>query len=87
VPGTERLTERVSAFARLDRMFDANPEGDRIPNLAFDPGAASNLAILGGGVPRPALGAAAEPFRALAAALGAGGLARVAPREPRASSQ
>jgi len=28
-------------------MFDPNPEGDKVPYLAFDPGAASNLAILG----------------------------------------
>lgn len=39
--------EDLSALLRVDRMFDPNPEGDRIPYLPFDTTAESMLVIAG----------------------------------------
>ncbi len=41
------LTEKLNLLTRLDRMFDPNPDGDRIAYLPFDPTAESSLVILG----------------------------------------
>lgn len=41
------VRDDVSALVRIDRMFDPNPEGDRIPYLPFDPTAESMLLIAG----------------------------------------
>lgn len=38
---------RLHLLARVDRMFDPNPEGDKIPYLPFDPTARSTLAMGG----------------------------------------
>jgi hypothetical protein len=41
--GIFNLSPRTSLIARYDRMFDPNPEGNRIAFLPFDPNASSNL--------------------------------------------
>lgn len=41
------VRDDVSALLRVDRMFDPNPEGDRIAYLPFDPTAESMLVIAG----------------------------------------
>ncbi|MCA1732881.1 MAG: OprO/OprP family phosphate-selective porin, partial [Acidobacteria bacterium] len=41
------LRENLNLIARVDRMFDPNPEGDRIAYLPFDPTAESTLLIAG----------------------------------------
>jgi len=41
------LRENISLLGRVDRMFDPNPEGDRIPYLPFDKTSKSTL-FLGG---------------------------------------
>lgn len=38
---------RMKVFVRVDRMFDPNPEGDRISYLPFSPRADSTLALTG----------------------------------------
>ncbi len=42
-----KLSERAWVLGRVDRMFDANPEGEKIPYLPFDPRAASLLVVAG----------------------------------------
>lgn len=42
-----KVAETAWLFGRVDRMFDPNPEGDKIPYLPFDPRARSLLAIFG----------------------------------------
>ena len=42
-----KLKEDMSLLARLDQMFDANPDGASIPYIPFDPTAESTLALLG----------------------------------------
>lgn len=42
-----RLAERLNALARVDRMFDANPEGGKVPYLPFDPKARSVFVVAG----------------------------------------
>lgn len=42
-----KLSEKAWVLGRVDRMFDANPEGAAIPYLPFDLRAASLLAIVG----------------------------------------
>lgn len=41
------LRENLNLIARVDRMLDPNPEGDRIAYLPFDPTAESTLVIAG----------------------------------------
>ena len=41
------IRPRAIAIARVDRMFDPNPEGALIPYLPFDPTSASTLVIAG----------------------------------------
>jgi hypothetical protein len=41
------LRENLNLIARVDRMFDPNPEGERIAYLPFDPTAKSTLVIAG----------------------------------------
>ena len=41
------LRPRLAALLRVDRMFDPNPEADRIPYLRLDPSASSTLVIAG----------------------------------------
>ncbi|HEX8617857.1 MAG TPA: hypothetical protein VF911_09765, partial [Thermoanaerobaculia bacterium] len=45
--GVCNLSARLALIGRVDRMFDSNPEGDRIPYLPFDPTRASTLYIAG----------------------------------------
>ena len=45
--GALRLSERTWLLGRVDRNFDANPEGDRIPYLPLDPEASSWLYLAG----------------------------------------
>jgi len=42
-----RLREKVNLLARLDKMFDPNPDGDGISYIPFDSTADSTLALLG----------------------------------------
>lgn len=42
-----RLVPKAWALARFDRMFDPNPEGDKIPYIPFAKNARSNLFLLG----------------------------------------
>lgn len=42
-----RLGEKLNVLARVDRMFDANPEGAKIPYLPFDPNARSVFVVAG----------------------------------------
>lgn len=42
-----KLSEKAWLLGRVDRMFDANPEGAAIPYLPFDPRTPSLLAIVG----------------------------------------
>lgn len=41
------VRENLNLIARVDRMFDPNPEGDRIAYLPFDPTGESTLVIAG----------------------------------------
>ncbi|HYK00629.1 MAG TPA: hypothetical protein VE974_02655 [Thermoanaerobaculia bacterium] len=41
------LNDTYALIARIDRMFDPNPEGDRIPYLPFDPTRESTLFLAG----------------------------------------
>lgn len=41
------LAEKVTGFARVDRMFDANPEGERIPYVPFSNEARSLFSVVG----------------------------------------
>ena len=41
------VRENLNLIARVDRMFDPNPEGNRIAYLPFDPTAESSLVIAG----------------------------------------
>ncbi len=43
----QRIMKRVSAIVRYDRMFEPNPEGDRIPYIPFDTESGSNLLLIG----------------------------------------
>jgi hypothetical protein len=45
--GVVAVANRVSLLARVDRIFDPNPEGDRIAYLPFDPTTESTLFIAG----------------------------------------
>ncbi|GIV61936.1 MAG: hypothetical protein KatS3mg044_0802 [Rhodothermaceae bacterium] len=45
--GAARLSERVNAFARFDRMFDSNPDAGRIAYLPFFATGRSNLILAG----------------------------------------
>lgn len=45
--GWVKMGERATFLGRLDRMFDPNPEGDRIPYLPFDPSARSTFVLAG----------------------------------------
>jgi hypothetical protein len=42
-----KLKEDMNLLARLDQMFDPNPDGAEIPYLPFDPTAESTFALLG----------------------------------------
>lgn len=42
-----KLKENMNLLARLDQMFDPNPDGDSIPYIPFDPTAESTLALVG----------------------------------------
>lgn len=41
------VRDGLKAFARVDRMFDPNPQGDRIPYIPFSPRAESTFAVAG----------------------------------------
>jgi len=41
------LRPNLAVVVRIDRMFDPNPDGDRIPYLPFDPTSESTLLIAG----------------------------------------
>jgi len=41
------MSEKTWLFARVDRNFDANPEGDRIAYIPFDPTAANTFVVAG----------------------------------------
>lgn len=41
------ISEHFNIFARVDRMFDPNPEGDKIPFIPFDPTAKSTFVVAG----------------------------------------
>ena len=41
------IRPNMAAIVRVDRMFDPNPDGDRIPYLPFDPTSKSTLMIGG----------------------------------------
>lgn len=45
--GTFEVRPAVTLLARVDRVFDPNPEAGRIPYLPMDPGSASTLFIAG----------------------------------------
>ncbi len=45
--GVRKFNEKVSGFARYDRMFDPNPEGDKISYIPFDPTAKSHFILVG----------------------------------------
>ncbi len=45
--GVHRFNEKVTGFARYDRMFDPNPEGDKISYIPFDPTAKSHFILAG----------------------------------------
>lgn len=45
--GSWKPADRLLVIGRVDRNFDPNPEGDRLPYLPFDPTAGSNLGIFG----------------------------------------
>lgn len=47
VHGAAELREKLSAFARVDRMFDANSKGDQISYIPFDTTSKSILVIGG----------------------------------------
>jgi len=41
------ISDQFNIFARVDRMFDPNPEGDKIPFIPFDPTAKSTFILAG----------------------------------------
>jgi hypothetical protein len=41
------IAENLNLFSRIDRMFDANPDGDKIPFIPFDTTSKSILFIAG----------------------------------------
>ena len=45
--GAGRFTEKVWGFVRFDRMFDKNPDGNKISYIPFDPTAKSNFIVSG----------------------------------------
>ncbi|MEE8368748.1 MAG: hypothetical protein V3S30_10575 [Thermoanaerobaculia bacterium] len=45
--GVYAVNEKVNVLGRIDRMFDANPDGAKISYLPFDPTAESTLALVG----------------------------------------
>lgn len=45
--GVLEVKEKITLLARVDRMFDPNPDGDRIAFIPFDPTARSTLVLLG----------------------------------------
>jgi len=45
--GAVKLGDRTTFLGRLDRVFDPNPEGDKIPYLPFDPSARSIFLLAG----------------------------------------
>jgi len=45
--GIARIDEKNFLIARLDRMFDPNPDGRKIPYLPFDPRAKAAFGLLG----------------------------------------
>jgi hypothetical protein len=42
-----QVAQKAWVYGRVDRMFDPNPEGDKIPYLPFDPRARSLLVVFG----------------------------------------
>lgn len=45
--GVTKLTEKITGFARFDKMFDPNPDAGRIAYLPFNADASSNLLLFG----------------------------------------
>ncbi|MFQ5720461.1 MAG: hypothetical protein ACE5IK_13015 [Acidobacteriota bacterium] len=45
--GVVKLKDRLTLLGRIDRMFDPNPEGDKIPYIPFDPSARSTFVLVG----------------------------------------
>ena len=45
--GVFELKEKINLLARIDRMFDPNPDGAKIDYIPFDPTARSTLAVVG----------------------------------------
>ena len=41
------ISDHFNIFARVDKMFDPNPEGDKIPFIPFDPTAESTFLVAG----------------------------------------